>query len=896
MTVAPRIDPVRTTCPYCGVGCGVVVDPAGAVVGDTAHPANAGRLCSKGAALGETLDLGGRLLHPEIDGRRASWNQALDLIAETFTNTIAEHGPQSVALYASGQFLTEDYYVANKLMKGFVGAANIDTNSRLCMASSVAGHVRAFGEDVVPGCYEDIEEADLVILVGSNAAWCHPVLFQRLAAAKTAQGTRVVVIDPRRTATCDLADLHLALKPGTDVALFNGLLVYLAERGVVESAWVGHHTAGFEAALDAARLSAPSLAEVAAITDLPCDDVQTFYDWFAATERTVTLYSQGVNQSSAGTDKVNALVNGHLATGRIGKIGMGPFSLTGQPNAMGGREVGGLANQLAAHMSFADPADIDRVRRFWNAPRLATQPGLKAVDLFDAVLDGRIKALWVMATNPAVSMPRAGRVRAALEACPFVVSADCWSTDTTEFARVRLPAAGWAEKDGTVTNSERRISRQRAFRPMPGEARPDWWMLTQVARCMGFTEAFPYESPAQIFREHAALSAFENGGRRAFDIGGLADLSDGEYDRLAPVQWPIPKGAREGRSRLFTDGAFSGPDRRARFVATPYRALAAALDARRPLLLNTGRVRDQWHTMTRTGGVPRLMMHVGEPFLDVHPDDAATLALTDGDLSRIESEHGAAVMRVRVAPGQRRGEVFAAMHWTDQFASTGPIDRLVGAAVDPVSGQPELKATPVSLMPLKTAWRGLLIGRTAEPIADKGFYWSRIAVPVGSAYELAGWRPLTPDGEPPPAAWVSRLLGAPLNAEFIVYADPGRGDFRYASLVEGRLEACLFLGGPEAALPSRESLLASFDDAVAPYRRTSVLAGVQPGGSADSAAGRIICACFAVGLQTIQNAIRDDGLESAEDIGAALRAGTNCGSCVPELKQILWDCSEPAHA
>ena len=896
MSVAPRIDPVRTTCPYCGVGCGVVVDPTGAVSGDAAHPANAGRLCSKGAALGETLDLGGRLLHPEIDGRRASWDQALDLIAKTFAHAIAEHGPESVAIYASGQFLTEDYYVANKLMKGFVGAANIDTNSRLCMASSVAGHVRAFGEDVVPGCYEDLDEADLVILVGSNAAWCHPVLFQRLAAAREARGTRVVVIDPRRTATCDLADLHLGLKPGTDVALFNGLLVHLAERGVVDRGWVARHTADYETALGAARLSMPSLAEVAAVTDLSSEDVRSFYDWFAATERTVTLYSQGVNQSSAGTDKVNALVNCHLATGRIGRAGMGPFSLTGQPNAMGGREVGGLANQLAAHMSFAEPADVDRVRRFWNAPRLATRPGLKAVDLFDAVLDGRIKALWVMGTNPAASMPRVGRVRAALEACPFVVSADCWPTDTTEHAKVRLPAAGWAEKDGTVTNSERRISRQRAFRPSPGEARPDWWMLTQVARRMGFAEAFPYESPAQIFREHAALSAFENDGRRAFDIGGLADLSDGAYHRLAPVQWPVPKGTHAGRSRLFEDGAFSSADRRARFVATPWRPPAAVPGARRPLVLNTGRIRDQWHTMTRTGGVPRLMMHVGEPFLDVHPDDAAALGLADGDLSRIESEHGAAVMRVRVASGQRRGEAFAAMHWTDQFASAGPVDRLVGAAVDPVSGQPELKATPISLKALKTAWRGLLVSRTVAPIADKGFYWSRIAVAVGSAFELAGWRPLTPDGEPPPAAWVSRLLGAPLNAEFIVYADPGRGDFRYATLVEGRLEACLFLGGPGAALPSRESLLAAFDDAVAPYRRANVLAGVRPGGTFDPAAGRTVCACFAVGLQAIQNAIRDDSLESVEEIGAALRAGTNCGSCIPELKQILRECAEPALA
>ena len=486
-------------------------------------------------------------------------------------------------------------------------------------------------------------------------------------------------------------------------------------------------------------------------------------------------------------------------------------------------------------------------------------------------------------------MPRAGRVRAALAACPFVVAADCWPTDTTEHAHVRLPAAGWAEKDGTVTNSERRISRQRAFRPPPGEARPDWWMLTQAARRMGFAEAFPYESPAQIFREHAALSAFENDGRRAFDIGGLAGLSDAAYQRLEPVQWPVPKGARGDARRLFAAGAFPTADRRARFVPTPYRALATPPDARRPLVLNTGRVRDQWHTMTRTGGVPRLMMHVGEPWLDVHPDDAASAALAEGGLARIESQHGSAVMRVRLAPGQRRGEVFAAMHWTDQFASTGPVDRLVGAAVDPVSGQPELKATPVSLAPLRTAWRGLLIARTAAPIVDRNLYWSRVPVAVGSAYELTGWRPLTPDGEPPPAAWVSRLLNAPLNAEYAVYADPGRGDFRYASLVEGRLQACLFIAPPDGRLPSRDSLLAAFEGTAAPVRRSAILAGARPGAGAET--GRMICACFAVGLRTIEHAIRDDGLRSAEEIGAALRAGTNCGSCIPELKVILRDIS-----
>src|SRR5438445_4525073 len=360
-------------------------------------------------------------------------------------------------------------------MKGFIGSANIDTNSRLCMASSVAGHIRAFGEDLVPGCYEDVEEADLVVLVGSNAAWCHPVFYQHLATAKQARGTRLVVIDPRHTPTCDIADLHLALRPGTDVVVFAALLLHLVERGACDREWIGARTSGFAAAVEAAGGAAPSLDEAAAVADVATRDLARFFDWFAASERTVTLYSQGVNQSSAGSDKVNAIVNCHLATGRVGRPGMGPFSLTGQPNAMGGREVGGLANQLAAHMSFANAADVDRVRRFWNAPRMATRPGFKAVELFDAVLDGRVKALWILSTNPAVSMPRAERVRSALGACPFVAVSDCWPTDTTAFADVILPAAAWGQKDGTVTNSEHCISRQRAFLPPPGEARPDWW-------------------------------------------------------------------------------------------------------------------------------------------------------------------------------------------------------------------------------------------------------------------------------------------------------------------------------------------------------------------------------------------------------------------------------------
>ncbi len=877
----------RTTCPYCGVGCGVLARADGSIAGDPDHPANRGRLCSKGAALGETLDPAGRLIHPEIDGRRASWAAALDLVAERFAGVIREHGPDAVAFYLSGQFLTEDYYVANKLMKGYIGSANIDTNSRLCMASSVAGHIRAFGEDIVPGCYEDVEEADLVVLVGSNAAWCHPVLFQRLAAAKAARGTRIVVIDPRRTATCEIADLHLPIGAGSDVALFDGLLVHLAAQRRVDRAWVARHGAGLEAALDAARACAPDIAAVAAIAGVERAAVETFYAWFAATDRTVTLYSQGVNQSAAGSDKVNAIINCHLATGRIGRAGTGPFSLTGQPNAMGGREVGGLANQLAAHMSFDRPADLDRLRRFWQAPRLAQQPGRKAVDLFDAVLDGRIKALWIMGTNPAASMPRADRVRAALAACPFVAVADCWPTDTTRYAKVVLPAAGWGEKDGTVTNSARQISRQRAFRAAPGEARPDWWMLSEVARRMGWASAFRYRNPADIFREHAALSGFENDGdhRRVFDIGALATLDDAAYGRLAPVRWPLPRGGgASADGRLFAAGGFATADGRARFVATPWRPTAERPDARRPLLLNTGRVRDQWHTMTRTGRVARLMLHAEEPLLDIHPEDAARCGVDAGGLARIESRHGAAVLRVRLSREQRPGEVFAPMHWTDRFASSGPIDRLVGAAVDPVSGQPELKATPVSVAPVATLWHGILLRQNEAPLAG-GFHWSRIPVAAGQSFALAGWQPLP--GGASSEAWIAALLAAPDDAEQVIYADPRRGVFRYASLADGRLAAVLFLGRSEAGLPERDVLAALLGQTVEPGARAGLVAAQPTGAVAER--GRLVCACFGIGLRALHDAIRSRRLTSAAEIGACLRAGTNCGSCLPELAEILRD-------
>lgn len=539
----------KTTCPYCGVGCGVTATvEAGtlsAVEGDREHPANFGRLCVKGSALHETLGHQGRLTHPRVDGVEVSWEAALNATAERLNALRTEHGNQTVAAYLSGQLLTEDYYVANKLFKGFLGTPHLDTNSRLCMASAVVGYKRAFGADAVPCNYEDLEEAELIVLVGSNLAWNHPVLYQRIKVAKERNPLmRLVVIDPRVTDSCEIADLYLGIKPGSDAYLFNGLLAWMAQRRKLDTLYLERHTDGFDDALAAAQQTAGSVAEVAEACDVDPERLETFYYWFASQLHVVTLYSQGVNQSASGTDKCNAIINCHLAGGKIGLPGAGPFSITGQPNAMGGREVGGLANQLAAHMDYHIPGALDLVSRFWATssltPILPEGPGYKAVELFEAIEQGEIKALWVMATNPAISLPDAARVRAALEKCPLVIVSECAAhTDLLPYADIVLPASGWSEKDGTVTNSERRISRQRGMLPPPGEARHDWWIICEVAKRLGFAEAFNYAHPWEIFDEHARLSGFENNGatgspKRLFDISGLVGLGRDGYDAWHP--------------------------------------------------------------------------------------------------------------------------------------------------------------------------------------------------------------------------------------------------------------------------------------------------------------------------------------------------------------------------
>ncbi|MDX8528083.1 nitrate reductase [Mesorhizobium sp. MSK_1335] len=874
---------VRTTCPYCGVGCGVLAgvaaDRTTTVRGDPDHPANFGRLCSKGAALGETLGLDGRLLYPEVHGSQASWDEALDLVAEKFSRAIAEHGPDSVAFYVSGQLLTEDYYVANKLMKGFIGSGNIDTNSRLCMASSVAGHRRAFGEDIVPGVYADFECADLIVLTGSNTAWCHPVLYQRMLAARRERGTRIVVIDPRRTATADECDLHLALDPGTDVLLFNGLLAHLAQAGKTDAVFIHDFTSGFDAAASLAGADAPSIARVAKGCGLAVADVQAFYDLFAGIERTVTVYSQGVNQSAHGTDKVNAIINCHLATGRIGKPGMGPFSVTGQPNAMGGREVGGLANQLAAHMDFADEANIDRVSRFWKAPDIARRAGLKAVDMFQAVADGRIKSLWVMGTNPAVSMPDASRVRAALSKCDFVVVSDVTRTDTTRYADVLLPAAGWGEKDGTVTNSERRLSRQRPFLPTPGETKADWRIICEVAARMGFGDAFDYHAPAEIFREHAALSAFENDGKRLFDIGDLADLGDADYGAFMPLHWPAPE-QREEQTRLFADGHFPTSDGRARFVPVRQEATAFTVDADYPLALNTGRLRDQWHTMTRTGNVPRLMANAPEPAVDIHPADAAAYHLKDGDLARLSTRFGFVRARVRLTEAQRRGQAFMPMHWSGLFAAKAAAGLLSSPVTDPHSGQPELKHVPARIVRENTGWAGVLI--TRRDLRPTGFvHWSRHAVDGGWVYELTGTEP--PDQG---ILLARKLLAVQRQDQLLEYTDRRGLAYRAAAIDDaGVMAEALLVAAPDQ-LPMRDwlvSLLATRQPLSTPDRH-ALLSGRSP--VPMPAIGRVVCACFHVGANQLASAVAA-GCDSLEAIGSTLRAGTNCGSCRSEIRAII---------
>ena len=846
---------IRTTCAYCGVGCGISAKVTGPrevrISGDPEHPANRGALCSKGTHLGETVGLEGRLLTPMIGDHRASWDEALDEVAGRLRATIAEHGPDSAALYVSGQLLTEDYYVANKLMKGFIGSANIDTNSRLCMASAVAAHNRAFGEDVVPCSYDDLDCADLILLVGSNTAWCHPVVWQRIERARARRGTKIVVIDPRRTETAELADLHVALPPDGDVALFNALLTEMTRRGKLDQGFLDTRC---DTPADFWRM-------IATEPPVPAKTFRKLADLVADRARMVTVFSQGANQSTCGTDKGNAIINLHLATGRINRSGTGPFSITGQPNAMGGREVGGLASMLACHLGFSAEERLD-VAEFWNAPNICAGPGLKAVDLFRAVHAGKVRFLWVMGTNPAVSMPDVGFVREALARCPTVVVSDVIAqTDTTRFAHVRLPALAWGEKDGTVTNSERRVSRQRRLFSPPGEARADWRIVCDVAERLGHGAAFAFDRSAEIFREYAAMTALAARRGNLLDLTQWARCSDLEYNRMKPFQW--------GGTHPLAEG-FPAPARRARLVEIGLPA-TRTISQEFPFRLNTGRYRDQWHTMTRTGLSAKLSLHRPEPLLEVHPDDAASSGLAPGGLGRVTTPFGSAVYRVAVSEAQRLGEIFVPMHWSDATGSAGRTGRLAQQETDPVSGQPGFKDTPAKLEAVHPDWSGFLLSR--EPAVPEVEYWCRSRIENGWLTELAGTGPvdceaLLPEGRRAEAVDASRGMRR------IVVCD---GD--------GGLAAALYITR-SGVLPPRGWITAEFAEGVGSVAEWLAARPSSP--MQDK--GPVVCVCHGVGEQEVLAAI-DAGAEDVSAVGTCTQAGTNCGSCRPLIARFLAEAS-----
>jgi assimilatory nitrate reductase catalytic subunit len=857
-----------TTCPYCGVGCGVIASVSEqkliAVEGDPEHPANHGRLCVKGSTLVDTQGHETRLLHPVVDGDEVDWDTALAEVADRFQRVIEQHGPDSVAFYLSGQLLTEDYYVANKLMKGFIGSANVDTNSRLCMASAVAAHKRAFGEDIVCCDYHDLDVADLIVLVGSNAAWAHPVAYQRMVSAVESRGAEIIVIDPRVTSTCDIAELHLQIKPGSDTELFNGLLTYLHQNGLCDLDFIDSATEHSSASFAAAEIT---VAEVAEATGVDTGLIARFYEKFGKTTKTVTVFSQGINQSVAGTDNANAIINCHLATGRIGVVGAGPFSITGQPNAMGGREVGGMANQLAAHMDF-QPEHVATVETFWSAPNMATAPGAKAVELFEKMADGKIKAIWIMATNPAVSLPDTLLVKKALAQCDFVVvSETVKQTDTSVFADVLLPAAGWAEKDGTVTNSERCISRQRKLVAAPGMARPDWAIIVGVARAMGFQTGFSYGSVAEVFQEHAALSGYQNAGSRLFDISHLKDLSESDYDQLQPFYWP--------RSRKpFANRQFPTSSGKARFVPVIPGPVAQKTTTEYPFVLNTGRLRDQWHTMSRTGTTAKLFAHQSRPLLEINPVDAQGIGITSNKLVRMTSQQGGLTVRTKLTENVQAGHLFMPIHWNDQYSSVGSVGQLFSRAVDPISGQPELKHGAVNLaLVTPELWLRLFtLDKLSEPLLQRFEYWSLTPSRCG------GWEYECTLSKASAGSMIEQLDRLYSHCQTSDYTDLMSASQRRFAVRERQLMYALSLG-PILAEVSEVVLPDQIIDGELDWRALA-------GATNDGPSSPLVCTCFEVSESAIASALAA-GCDSLDQLGAQLKCGTNCGSCIPELNQML---------
>ena len=953
----------RSTCPYCGVGCGVIIESQGTditgVRGDPDHPANFGRLCTKGSTLHLTassaVTLQTRLLHPmrrehrAEAPRRTSWDSALGFAAESFAQIIREHGPDAVGFYISGQLLTEDYYAFNKLAKGLIGTNNIDSNSRLCMSSAVAGYKQTLGADAPPACYDDLKHAQCLFITGSNTAYAHPILFRRIEDAKAANpALKIIYWDPRRTDTAEIADLYLPLQPGTDVMLFNGMLHIMLWEGWIDAAYIAAHTSGFDALKATVRDCTPDL--VAQTCGIKKEDLFAAAKLFATSGATLSLYCQGLNQSSSGTAKNAALINLHLATAQIGKPGAGPFSLTGQPNAMGGREVGGMANLMSGHRDLSNAGHRAEVAALWGVASVPEKPGKTAVEMFQAAADGEIKALWIACTNPAQSMPDQATLRRALERAELVIVQEAFATTATcAWADLLLPATTWGEKTGTVTNSERRISRVRPAVAAPGEARHDWSIAVDFARRLevllplpallplppgegwgeGSTATTVSQPPSQpspkggrsntLFNYPSAESLWNE--HRESTRGRDLDITGMSYALLeqAPLQWPMREGDTAGKARLYEDGIFPTPDGRANFVNTVYRPVAEPREARYPFSLTTGRLRDQWHGMSRTGTLGRLFGHVAEPSIQMNAQDMARRMLKEGDLVHVTSKRGSIVVPVQASPEVALSQAFMAMHWGSEYlgglSSTGQplagVNALTTSAYCPDSKQPELKHAVVKILKAELPWSLLAMAwfdegdalaahEQLKPLLAAFAFAS--CVPFSNNQPLAGPQPErsgllfraaaheAPGDET--LALLERIFG--LNGSYILrYADRKKGQRRTLRLARTHKEAELtgfVLAGDTSAQAWITTLLRDELPAQA-YGRLLLLPGAKPPVAVQSR-GKVVCSCLNVTDTAIDEHLALAGAAGTDEarlasLQGALKCGTSCGSCVPELKRRL---------
>ncbi|MEL0632930.1 nitrate reductase [Pseudoalteromonas carrageenovora] len=865
----------QTTCAYCGVGCGVDIsllnNTPTKLEGMREHPANFGRLCVKGTHLLDTTGTDNRLTSPLIDNEPVSWDAATKYVANRFNAIIKEHGPGSVAFYVSGQLLTEDYYVANKLMKGYIGSGNIDTNSRLCMSSAVAGYKRAFGEDVVPCTYEDLEQTELLILIGSNAAWTHPVLYQRMERAKKLNpNMKVVVIDPRKTDTAELADTFLNIKPGSDGALYNGLLNYLNDHNYLDTQFINEHTNGFETALAEAKKW--SINEVSDFCDIDAQLVSDFYALFAKSPTAISFYSMGINQSSSGVDKCNAIINAHLASGKLLKPGCGPFSITGQPNAMGGREVGGLANQLAAHLDIENEEHQSLVQRYWLSPKIAKKAGCNAIDMFDEIAKGKIKAIWVMATNPMVSLPNNAAIQHALEQCELVVVSDCIAkSDTLKFANVAFPSTGWGEKNGTVTNSERRISRQRPLvEPFSG-AKNDWQIICSVAQKMGF-EGFDFTDPSGIFDEWAQLTDFENNGSRALNLSGLVGLTQQQYDNLKPVMWPVLKNEPYKNGQVFANKQFSTADKKARFIPIAPKLPVQQTSSDYPFVMNSGRIRDQWHTMSRTGKSTALSTHITRPYIEINPIDASKLNIKANDLITANAKTGQVTAHAKVTDAVRKGECFMPIHWNKQFASSATVSGLYQSVVDPISGQAECKHGAVDLVKEQFAQYMQFFSKTELKINSD--FWLKVNASNCVNYQLA-----LNEAQNDLLYYCQKLTG--LQGQWSAMSTAKA--MHVQCIQNGQLVFVAVISSVQKDI-SLEWINHLFAEPLITFSQLQSLLYATP--DEEFTQGAQVCSCFKVREQPIISAIKS-GTNTVEQLGSELKCGTNCGSCKTQLSQLI---------